>query len=39
MKDIRLLEFDTPNDFTDLHNVVELHTKQDTLWAEEMVKV
>jgi hypothetical protein len=39
MKDIRLLEFVTPNDFVDLRDVVESHTKQDSLWAKELVKV
>jgi hypothetical protein len=39
MKDIRLPEFGTPDDFVDLCDIVESHTKQDSLWAEELAKV
>jgi galactose-1-phosphate uridylyltransferase len=39
MKDIRLLEFDTLEDFVDLCDIVESHTKQDSLWVEELEKV
>ena len=39
MKDIRLPEFNTPDNFVDLYDIVESHTKKDSLWAEEIVKV
>jgi hypothetical protein len=39
MKDIRLPEFGTPDNFVDLCDIVESHTKQDLLWAEELAKV
>jgi hypothetical protein len=39
MKDIGFHNFGTPNDFTDLHDIVKLHTYQDSSWAEELAKV
>jgi len=39
MKDIGLPELGTPNDFVDLCDIVESHTKQDSSWAEELAKV
>jgi len=39
MKDIGLLEFDTPDDFVELHDIVESHTKKDSSWAERLAKV
>jgi hypothetical protein len=39
MRDIDLPEFDTPDDFVDLHDIVKLHAKQDSLWVAEIVKV
>jgi hypothetical protein len=39
MKDIRLLEFGTPDDFVDFCDIVKYHTKQDSLWAEDLEKV
>jgi hypothetical protein len=39
MKDIGLPEFGTPDNFIDLCDIVESHTKKDLLWVEELVKV
>jgi hypothetical protein len=39
MKDVELPEFDTPDKFVDLSNVVKLHAKQDSLWTEELIKM
>jgi hypothetical protein len=39
MQNIGLPEFGTLDDFTDLCNIVELYTKQDSLWVEELAKV
>jgi hypothetical protein len=39
IKDIKLLEFSTPNDFVDLCDMVESHTKKDSSWAERLAKV
>jgi hypothetical protein len=39
MKDIGLLEFGTPDDFVDLRDIVESHTKKDSSWAERLAKV
>jgi len=39
MKAIRLLEFGTPDDFVDLCDIVKYHTKQDSLWVEDLAKV
>jgi hypothetical protein len=39
MKDVGLLEFNTPNEFTILSDVFKRHSIQDTLWAEECAKV
>jgi hypothetical protein len=38
MKDIRLPEFGTPDEFVDLRDIVESHTKQDSSWAERLGK-
>jgi hypothetical protein len=39
MKDIGLPKFGTPDDFVDLRDIVESHTKQDSSWAERLAKV
>jgi hypothetical protein len=39
MRDTGLLEFDTPDDFVNLHNIVKSHAEQDSSWAEEIMKV
>jgi hypothetical protein len=39
MRDIGLLEFNTPDDLLDLHNIVKLHVKHDSLWDAEITKV
>jgi hypothetical protein len=39
MKDIGLPEFGDPENFIDLCDIVESHAKNDSLWAEELVKV
>ena len=39
MRDIDLPEFDTLDDFVDLHNIVKLHVKQDSSWAAEITRV
>jgi hypothetical protein len=39
MKDIRLPEFGTPDDFVDLRDIVKSHVEQDSSWAEEIAKV
>ena len=39
MKDIELLEFGTPDDFNDLHDIVKSHIEQDSTWAKELAKV
>jgi hypothetical protein len=39
MRDIDLPEFDTPDDFVDLHDIVKLHVEQDSSWAAEIEKV
>jgi hypothetical protein len=39
MKDIKLPEFGTPDDFIDLRDIVESHAKQDSSWAERLAKV
>ena len=39
MKDIRLLEFGTPDDFVNLRGIFKSHIKQDSAWAEEITKV
>lgn len=39
MKDIKLPEFGTPDDFVDLRDIVKSHTEQDSSWAEEIAKV
>jgi hypothetical protein len=35
MKDVGLPEFDTPDNFIDLSDVVKIHAEQDVLWTEE----
>jgi hypothetical protein len=39
MRDIGLPEFDTADEFVDLHDIVKSHVKQDSSWAEEIAKV
>jgi citrate lyase beta subunit len=39
MKYIGLPKFGQPDDFTNLHDIVESHAKQDSSWAERLVKV
>jgi hypothetical protein len=39
MKDIELLEFGTPENFVDLRDIVESHTKQDLLLAKELTNM
>jgi hypothetical protein len=39
MRDISLPEFDTPDDFVDLHDIVKSHVEQDSSWAKEIEKV
>jgi hypothetical protein len=39
MRDRVLPEFDTPDDFVKLHDIVKLHVKQDSSWAVEIEKV
>jgi hypothetical protein len=36
MRDIILLEFGTPDDFVDLHDIVKLHVEQDSSWTTEI---
>jgi hypothetical protein len=39
MKDIGLLEFGSPEDFVDLHDIVKKHAEQDSAWTTEITKV
>jgi hypothetical protein len=39
MRDIGLPEFNTPEDFVDLHEIFKVHAKQDASWATEIEKV
>jgi hypothetical protein len=39
MKDIRLPEFVTPDDFVYLRDIVKSHIEQESSWAEEITKV
>jgi hypothetical protein len=39
MRDIGLLEFGTPSDFVDLHDIVKSHAEQDSSWAVKIAKV
>ena len=39
MKDIGLLEFDTPEKFVDLSDIVKFHAKQDSLWTKELANM
>jgi hypothetical protein len=36
MRDISLPEFDAPEDFVDLHEIVKLHAEQDSSWTAEI---
>jgi hypothetical protein len=39
MKDIGLPEFDSPEDFFDLHDIVKRHAEHDSAWEVEIVQV
>jgi hypothetical protein len=39
MRDIGLPEFDTPDDFVNLHDIVKLHVEKYSTWATEIAKV
>ena len=39
MKDAKFPDFDTPNNFIDLIDVVKMHAEQDSLWTEEFAKI
>jgi hypothetical protein len=39
MKDISLLEFGSPEDFFDLHDIVKQHVEQDSTWTTKIEKV
>ena len=39
MKGIGLLEFDSPEDFIDLHDIVKKHEEQDSAWITEIAKM
>ena len=39
MKDARIPEFSTLDNFIDLSDVVKLHVEQDALWTEEFAKI
>ena len=39
MRDIDLPEFDTLEDFIDLHDTVKLHAEQDSFWTTKIEKV
>jgi hypothetical protein len=39
MKGIALPEFGGPDNFINLFDIVVLHAKMDSLWAEELAKV
>jgi hypothetical protein len=39
MKDIDIHEFDTPDDFVELRDIIKLHVEQDSSWATKIVKV
>jgi len=39
MRDIGLPKFGTPKEFVDFHDIVKLHTEQDSSWAKEITKV
>jgi hypothetical protein len=39
MKDIGLPEFDTPDDFFDLRDIIKSHTEKESSWPKEITKV
>jgi hypothetical protein len=39
MKDIGLPEFNSPEDFVNLHDIVKQHAEQDSVWTTEIEKV
>jgi hypothetical protein len=39
MKDIILLDFGSPEDFVDLHEIIKQHAEQDSAWTKEITKV
>jgi hypothetical protein len=39
MKGIDLLEFGSPKDFVDLHDIVKKHAEQDSTWTTEIAEV
>jgi hypothetical protein len=39
MKDVSFPEFDTPDEFTNLSDVFNMHSIQDSLWAKGCAKV
>jgi hypothetical protein len=39
MKDVGLPEFDTPDNFIDLSDVVKMHAEQYALWTKEFAKI
>jgi phosphopantothenate synthetase len=39
MKDIGLLEFSSPEEFVDLHDIVKQHVEQDSTWTAKIEKV
>jgi hypothetical protein len=39
MKDIKLLEFGTPDDIIGLQDIVESYAKKDSSWDERVTKV
>jgi hypothetical protein len=39
MKDIGLPEFDSPEEFVELHDIVKRHVKHDSTWEVEIMQV
>jgi 1,2-phenylacetyl-CoA epoxidase PaaB subunit len=39
MKDIGLLDFVSPKDFINFHDIVKRHVEQDSTWAVEIAQV
>jgi len=39
MRDIGLPEFDTPDDFVNLQDIVKFHVEEDSSWVSEIEKV
>jgi hypothetical protein len=39
MKDIKLPEFDNPNEFIYIRNMLKMYAEQESLWVEECMKV